>query len=187
MTLSRMDRMLIELLERRTDDGRGADLSDERVWAVLCEGSEFDENEKLLLATSPLARETYALGMQELEIKRRATLERWKRAGLQTQTTSLLAASADRYPIVVSTDDFEVVVRQHPTSEGWTITLALGETFHRNIGPNEGITLLDDANVSWVRGAPNVYGEIHSYKWPYDESPVERMRKPGFTLRVEHV
>jgi len=87
---------------------------------------------------------------------------------------------------VIPSDDFSVTVRRHPIRDGWVITLALGERFRRTTRSEDILVLVDDQDVTWARGQINTYGEIHSYRWPYDESPAERMRRPGFALRVVH-
>jgi hypothetical protein len=183
---SGIEKLLSDVLAMQQEDGRGAELTEERVRDVLLGTESFSDAEEHLLANSPLARHTYAAALEEVEIEREAYRQRCERAGLHTSTGNLLAAATGQYPLVIPSDDFLVTVRPHPIDGGWVITLALSEQFRRITGPADVLTLVDDQNVTWIRGQLNVYGEIHSYCWPYPESPAERARRPGFALRVLH-
>ena len=183
---SGIEKLLNDVLALQQEDGRGAELTEERVRDVLLGAASFTDAEEHLLASSPLARGTYATALAEVEIEREAYRQRCERAGLHTSTGSLLAAATGQYPLVIPSDDFSVTVRPHPIDGGWVITLALSKQFRRITGPADVLALVDDRNVTWVRGQLNVYGEIHSYCWPYHESPAERSREPGFALRVLH-
>ncbi|MCB1545173.1 MAG: hypothetical protein H6872_09320 [Methylobacteriaceae bacterium] len=184
MTQANIDRLLFELLDRQDEDGRGADLSEERLREVLREGKLLCDDEKYLLATSPLARANYVAVEETLRVEREAKRRGWQQAGIQTETR-LLAASSDSDPLVIAGGDFSVTVRRHPTSDGWLVTLALGDKFLRNIGPEDIISLVDDQGNVWVRGRPSVYGQVHAYEWPYPGSPASETRRTGFSLRVE--
>lgn len=181
-----IERLLGDVLALQQEDGRGAELMDERVREVLLGADSFTDAETHLLATSPLSRRIYAEVLEEVLIEREAYRQRCERAGLRTSTGSLLAAATGQYPLVFPVDDFSVTVRPHPIDGGWVITLALSERFRRVTGPADVLMLVDDQNVTWARGQLNVYGEIHCYRWPYPESPAERTRRPGFALRVLH-
>jgi hypothetical protein len=185
MTLSPMDKLLAEILDRQDEDGRGAELSEERVRAVLCEGKRLNPAEKYLLATSPLARDTYANVLNEVEIERQACRHRWEHAGIQTSVHTLLAAATAHYPLVIPAKDFSVTVRPHPT-RAWSITLKLGEGFLRQIGGRDILALVDHQEVVWASGPVNDYGEITTAGWSSSETPLERTRQRGFSLQVRH-
>jgi hypothetical protein len=59
-TGSGIERLLKEVLARQLEDGRGAELTEQRVRAVLSGRDAFTTDEEYLLVTSPLARLTYA-------------------------------------------------------------------------------------------------------------------------------
>jgi hypothetical protein len=187
MTLSNFDRLLIKVLNTQDEDGRGADLSEERARAICC-GDKMHQGEKYLLVTSPLARKTYRRVWENVQIEREACHRRWERAGVQTTTAVLAAAASEQYPIEIpgKSGDFRVIVRPHSMSQGWIITLSLGESFRRNVRNDEILAVFDDRRAVWVRGTVNSYGEIHSYDWSYKETPWERIRQQGFGLTVEH-
>jgi len=181
-----MAKLLSDVFGSQDEDGRGVDLTEERVVDVLLGGGTFSAAEEQLLAASPLARNTYAEVFVDLQIERDAYQQRCELAGIRNSTKFLLAAAGGQYPLVIPSEDFSVTVRPHPIRDGWVITLALGEQFCRITRAEDVLVLVDDQGVMWVRGQINTYGEIHSYKWPYDESPTERIRKQGFALRVIH-
>lgn len=186
MNATGIGKLLSDVLASQDEDGRGGDLTEERVVDVLLGGGTFSAAEERLLAASPLARNTYAEVFDDLQMERDAYQQRCELAGIRNSTRFLLAAAGGQYPLVIPSDDFSVTVRAHPTRDGWVITLALGERFRRVTRAEDVVVLVDDQGVTWVRGQINTYGEIHSYNWPYDESPTDRMREPGFALRVIH-
>jgi hypothetical protein len=157
---------------------------EERVRQVLSGRDIFTTEEEHILATSPLARLTYAEALEDWRLEEEAFAQRCERAGIKTQTGSLLAASGGQYPIVLPSDDFSVTLRPHPVSAGWVISLTLRDQFRRIIHADEQLALVDDRNVTWLRGQVNSYGEVHSYDWPYDETPARCVQREGFRLRI---
>jgi hypothetical protein len=69
---SGIDRLLKDVLALQDEDGRGAELTEERVRHVLLGRDTFKADERSLLATSPLARLTYAEITEDLRLEREA-------------------------------------------------------------------------------------------------------------------
>jgi hypothetical protein len=188
MTLSALDKLLIEVLGRQKEHWHGAELTEERIRAVLQQRALFDDRERFLLASSPIAREIYAQIWAEVDIDREACRRRWANAGLATSTGSLRAATThEHYPIEIEgmNDDFLVTIRRNPLQQGWLITLSLRERFRRAVKVGDVLAMVDDRNVRWIVGSPNEYGELHTSDWPYVETPWERIRQHGFVLYVQ--
>jgi hypothetical protein len=183
---SAIERLLADVLALQDEDGGGAGLAEERVRHVLLGRDTFTADEENILLTSPLARATYAEVLEDVQIEREAFRHRIEIAGIEPATAVLLAASGGPYPMVIPSEDFSVTVRSHPLSKGWVITLTLRDRFRQIIHSEDVLALVDDQDVTWLRGQMNSYGEIHSYDWPYDGTPVERMQRSGFALRVQH-
>jgi len=187
MTMKRgMEELFRAVLAVQDEDGQGAELTEERVRAVLLGLDVFTADEERMLATSPLARDTYAEVFEEVEIERQVFRQRCEQARLNTNTGVLLAAAGGHDPIEIPSDDFSVTIRSHPVSEGWIVTLTLRDRFRRMARAEDVLALVDDQGVTWLRGQVNTFGEINSYEWPYDETPAERIQKSGFALRVQH-
>ena len=183
-TGSGMHRLLSDVLALQNEDGRGAELTEERVKHVLLGRDAFTTDEERILTSSPLARLTYAEIVEDLRLEEEAFQQRCERAGIKTETGALMAASGGQYPMVLPSDDFSVTLRPHPMSAGWVISLTLRDQFRRIMHSNEGLALVDDQGVTWLRGQVNSYGEVHSYDWPYDETPTKCVQREGFKLRV---
>jgi len=179
-----MQRLLSNVLALQNEDGRGAELTDERVKQVLLGRDAFTAAEERMLATSPLARLIYAEVLEDLRLEEEAFAQRCERAGVKTETHSLLAASGGQYPMVLPSDDFSVTLCPHPVSAGWVISLTLHDQFRRIMHSDEGLALVDEKGVTWLRGQVNSYGEIHSYDWPHDETPAKCVQREGFKLRI---
>jgi hypothetical protein len=181
-----MEGLFRAVLAVQDEDGRGAELTEERVRDVLLGLNVFTADEERMLATSPLARDTYAEVVEDLQIERQVFEERHKAAGLKTSTSPLLVAESEQDLIEIVSDDFSVTVRSHPVSDEWIITLKLHDRFREIVRAEDVLTLVDDTDVTWVRGQVNDYGEIHSYCWPCKETPAERIKKQGFALNVRY-
>src|SRR5258708_28067843 len=74
---SGIDRLLKDVLALQDEDGRGAELTEERVRHVLLGRDTFTADERSLLATSPLARLTYAEIAEDLRLEREAFEQSW--------------------------------------------------------------------------------------------------------------
>ena len=74
---SGIDRLLKDVLALQDEDGRGAELTEERVRHVLLGRGTFTADERSLLATSPLARLTYAEIAEDLRLEREAFEQGW--------------------------------------------------------------------------------------------------------------
>lgn len=182
-TRPEMENLLDEVLALQNEDGRGAELTEERVREVLLRHDTFTAEEERLLRTSPLARLTYAEAAEDLQAGREAAFrERCARASVNTEIVSL-AASGGGYPRF-SNDDFIVELDHHPETDGWVVTLTLLDRVHQIVDPNEVLVLEDDQGATWLRGQVNSFGQIHSYEWSLDDDPAQRARRDGFKLRV---
>jgi len=184
--MTKMEGLLSDMLALQDEDGGGAELTEERVREVLLRRDVFTVDEERMLATSPLARDIYAEILEEVKLERQVFRQRCELAGVNTSTRVLLAAAGGQDPIVIPSDDFSVTVRSHPVSRGWIVTLTLYDRFRRMIRTEDVLALVDDQDVTWVRGQVNDFGEIHSYHWPHNETPTERIRKQGFALGVQY-
>src|SRR5262245_39496643 len=91
-----MEKLLGEVLALHDEDGRGAELTEERARDVLLGRDVFRPHEERLLATSPLARSTYAEVQEDLRLQEEAFLTRCRRAGIETEIVFPLAASGGR-------------------------------------------------------------------------------------------
>jgi hypothetical protein len=185
---SQMEKLLDEVLALQDEDGRGAQLTEERVRDVLLGRDAFTADEERLLATSPLARSTYAEIQEDVQIEREAFRQRCEAANIVTTTarTRLAAESGDN-DFTLQSHDFVVRVRPHPLSPGgWVITLTLSEKFLQIIRAEDVLALVDERNDTWLRGEVNSYGEIHSYDWPYAGTPASSMRRSDLALHVRH-
>ena len=179
---SPMEKLLDEVLALQDEDGRGAELTEERVSDVLLGRDAFTAHEEHLLMTSPLARSTYAEAENDLQIEREAFRQRCEAANIMTTTAETRWAAAGGFTL--SSHDFGVKVRPHPLSPGgWVITLTLSEKFLEIIRPEDVLALVDDHDDTWLRGEVNSYGEIHSYDWPHVGTPADRMH---WRLHVLH-
>ena len=184
---SEMDDLLGEVLALQDEDGRGAELTEERVRHVLLGRDAFTSEEERVLAMSPLARLTYAEALEDLRLEREAFRQRCKMADVRTTTADSRLAAEDGGPdLTLRSKDFSVTARPHPLSQGWVITLTLGAEFRQIVRSDDVLALVDDRNDTWLRGQVNCYGEIHSYDWPYDETPVARMRRGKLALHVQY-
>jgi hypothetical protein len=185
---SQMEKLLDEVLALQDEDGRGAELTEERVRDVLVGRDGFTGDEERLLMTSPLARSTYAEVLEDLQIEREAFRQRCEAANVVTATARMrLAAESGDSDFTLQSHDFVVRVRPHPLSPGgWVITLTLSEKFSKVVRTQDVLALVDDQNDTWLRGEVNSYGEIHSYDWPYAGTPADRMRRSDLALRVRH-
>jgi len=79
---SGIDRLLKDVLALQDEDGRGAELTEERVRHVLLGSDTFTATERSLLATSPLARLTYAEIAEDLRLEREAVQQGWQEEGV---------------------------------------------------------------------------------------------------------
>jgi len=182
------EKLLDEVLALQDEDGRGAELTEERVRDVLLGRDAFTTHEEHLLMTSPLARSAYAEAEDDLQIEREAFRQRCEAANIVTTTahTRWAAAGGDN-DFTLQSHDFVVRVRPHPLSPGgWVITLTLSEKFLEIIRAEDVLALVDDHNDTWLRGEVNSYGEIHSYDWPHVGTPADRMRRSDLALQVRH-
>jgi hypothetical protein len=184
MVKPRMEKLLGEVLALHDEDGRGAELTEERARDVVLGRDVFRPDEERLLATSPLARSTYAEVQEDLRLEEEAFLTRCSRAGIETEIAFPLAASGGRDPPELSNADFSIRLRSRPISEGWVISLTLSDRFRKITHPDGWLIVVDDQGVTWLRGQVNSYGEIHSYGLPGGEDPAKTVRRKGFKLRV---
>jgi hypothetical protein len=184
MVKSGMEKLLGEVLAFHDEDGRGADLTEERARDVLLGHDVFRRDEERLLATSPLARSTYAEVQEDLRLEEEAFLTRCRRAGIETEIVFPLAASGGEDPPELSNADFSIRLRSRPISEGWVISLTLSDRFRKIMHSDGWLIVVDDQGVTWLRGQVNSYGEIHSYSLPGGEDPAKTVRRKGFKLRV---
>lgn len=95
---SQVDGLLRELLSRQVEDGRGAELTEQRVREVMSGRDVFTVAEERLLLTSPLARSTYAQVRAEQQrnsamISRRSRSERVARHGSRANPVKRLLSS----------------------------------------------------------------------------------------------
>ena len=167
MVKSRMEKLLDEVLALHDEDGRGAELTEERARDVLLGRDVLKPYEERLLATSPLARSTYAEVQEDLRLEEEAFLTRCRRAGIE-----------------LSNADFSIRLRSRPISEGWVISLTLSDRFRKIMHSDGWLIVVDDQGATWLRGQVNSYGEIHSYGLPDGEDPAKTVRRKGFKLRV---
>src|SRR5215831_7271897 len=89
-TESGMERLLKEVLARQVEDGRGAELTEQRVREVLSGRDAFTTDEEYLLVTSPLARLTYAEVAEELRLEKEALHQRREQEELQQHRNGVL-------------------------------------------------------------------------------------------------
>jgi hypothetical protein len=184
---SPIEKLLDEVLALQDDDGRGAELTEERVRHVLLGRDTFTTYEQRLLMTSPLARSTYAEVDDDLQIEREAFRQRCEAANIVTTTARTRLAAESDNDFTLQSHDFVVRVRPHPLSPGgWVITLTLSEKFLEIIHAEDVLALVDDHNDTWLQGEANSYGEIHSYDWPHVGTPADRMRRRDLSLHVRH-
>ena len=80
---SGIDRLLKDVLALQDEDGRGAELTEERVRHVLLGRDTFTADERNLLATSPLARSTYAEIAEDLRLEGEAFEQGWQQDAVQ--------------------------------------------------------------------------------------------------------
>jgi hypothetical protein len=184
MVNSKLEKLLGEVLALQDEDGRGAELTQERTRDVLLGRDVFRPDEEHLLATSPLARSTCAEVQEDLRLEEEAFLTRCRRAGIETEIVFPLAASGGQDPPELANADFSIRLRSRPISEGWVISLTLSDRFRKIMHSDGWLTLVDDQGATWLRGQVNSYGEIHSYGLPGGEGPAQRVRRKGFKLRV---
>jgi hypothetical protein len=184
-----MKKLLDEVLALQDEDGRGAELTEERAWDVLSGRGAFTAYEEHLLMTSPLARLTYAGAVDDLKVKRQAFRWRCEAAGVRTTTArKVLAASTADDVFIRDGRDFAVTVRPHPLSPGgWIITLTLREKFLQMIDADDVLALADHHGDIWLCGKVNCYGEIHSFEWPHPGTPADRMRRSDLELRIDKI
>jgi hypothetical protein len=181
---SAMENLLDDVLGLQDEDGRGAELTEERVREVLLGRDAFTAGEEQLLMTSPVARLTYAEVQEDLRLGEEAFLERCRRAGIETEITYPLAASGSEDLPEMSNADFSIKLRSRPISEGWVVSVVLSERVCKIISPGSWLTLVDDQGATWLRGQVNTYGEVHSYGSSCPEDLPQRVRREGFKLRV---
>jgi hypothetical protein len=183
---SGMERLWKDVLALQDEDGRGTALAEERVREVLSGRDAFTAEEELLLAISPLARSVYAEVGEEMRLEEAAFVERFRRAGIDTDLAYPLAASSGGEPLEMSNADFTVRLQKHPSSEEWIVSVILSDRVRdrKIISAGDWLTLVDDQGVTWLRGQVNTYGEIHAYGLSCAEELAQRMRMEGFKLRV---
>jgi hypothetical protein len=184
MVNAKMGKLLGEVLALQDEDGRGAELTEERARDVLLGRDVFRPDEERLLATSPLARSTCVEVQEDLRLEEEAFLTRCRRAGIETEIAFPLAASGGQDPPELANADFSIRLRSRPISEGWVISLTLSDRFRKIMHSDGWLTLVDDQGVTWLRGQVNSYGEIHSYGLPGGEGSAQCVRRKGFKLRV---
>jgi hypothetical protein len=182
MVKSGMEKLLGEVLALHDEDGRGAELTEERARDVLLGRDVFRRDEERVLATSSLARSTYAEVQEDLRLQEEAFLTRCRRARIETEIVFPSAASGGEDPPELSNADFSIRLRSRPISEGWVISLTLSDRFRKIM--HGWLVVVDDQGVTWLRGQVNSYGEIHSYSLPNGEDPAKTVRRKGFKLRV---
>jgi len=189
-TKSPMEKLLEEVLALQDEDGRGAELTEERLRNVLLGRDAFTTHEEHLLMTSPLARSSCAEVREDLRLEGEVFIARCRRAGIKTEVVLPLAASGgqdplDRTVVLLPHDDCPVKLHRHPRSKGWIVSLTLSDRLREIIGPDGWLTLVDNQGVTWLHGQVNSYGEIHSYGLPSGgEDPTQLVRREGLRLRV---
>src|SRR5215470_4270956 len=75
--------LLRGVLAHQVEDGRGAELTEERVRDVLLRRAAFTADEEYLLLTSPLARWIYAGVREDLRLNEEAALRQSREEALQ--------------------------------------------------------------------------------------------------------
>ncbi len=174
--------LLMEILSPQLETGQYGELDEKRFREALTTGPEMSQEEQSLLLLSPVARSDYKRISQEIRMELATRLEA---QGVELELLPLAAATtADK--VVMHGNGFDVTLyRQEGLGVPWVILVQVGTVCLRSLNPMTVLRLVDSGGLEWLRGRPDVNGEI-SATWDDRETDL-LARSRRFSLILEPI
>lgn len=177
-----MANLLTKILDSQIESGRYSSIKESRLRESSTTGPKLTEAEQCLLLLSPLARSDYKRIRGEIRNENLARLDTLR---VERQLFPLAAAS-DEDTIVMKNNGFTVTLyRRKDLGIPWIILVQLGSLYLNAIYPMTTLRLVDSGGLEWLRGRPDINGEITAH-W-VDELTDILARSKRFSLLLEPV
>lgn len=171
--------LIAAVLASQAEPEDAIELTDERIREALTGGPRFTNEEKLLLWTSPDARDHF------LTIRRQVRLDLSQavtRSGLGTSETRLAASGASSQEEIAGNGFIVSLFRDEEFAEEWSISVELTDDYLTLLPAGTPVTLQDTGGMIWARGVPDDHNRLGAV-WTAEESPFDRLGR--HTLRLD--
>jgi hypothetical protein len=174
--------LLVNLLDSQIETGKYGIMEGGRIRKALTIGPFFTDTEQRLLLLSPVARMDYKRIRKEIH---QDVIDRLD--GLQVERQLLpLAADSEEDTIIMKNNGFTVTLyRREDMDIAWIILVQLGPSYLEAINPMTRLRLYDSGGLEWIRGKPDVNGEMTSFWNDIETDLLTRSRR--FSLCLEPV
>ncbi len=180
MNINGMAALLKDILDSQIESGTQGTLNEYRIHEALTKGPELTEEEQSILLLSPVARSDYSRIRYEVIEEIRNNLFEFD-VDLEILP---LAAASDENVISLKGNGFDVTLYQKDNlGIPWVILVQIGTSYREAINPMTTLRLVDSGGLEWLRGKPDVNGEITAAWSDPDTDILARSRR--FTLTLE--
>ena len=172
-------KLFAEILRGQTpSDGT---FTDERIRAALAGNQPLTVEERLLLWSSPDARDHFLAVRRQ---QRRELSDAMREADLGYSERQLAAAGGDNEAQEVQGRGFSVMIfHDDLPGQEWSISCQLDPTYSRVLPPRTVVTLRDVGGLLWVSGVPDDHRCINGVWQHKGETPGGRLLR--HTLRLD--
>jgi len=182
MNTQSLENLFTAMLETQVESGTAGTISKDRLEQAITTGPELTPEEKQILLKSPVARYEY------LDAKNRVFASMNEQLQTQHIETNVLplAASDQSDKHTFSCSGYRVTLyNKKKYGIPWVILLQLDNSFMKIINPMTIIRLVDSGGLEWLRGKPDINGELTASWLDSDTDLLERSKR--FSLNVELV
>jgi hypothetical protein len=182
MNLNGMAELLSGILESQVESGQYGSIDEERIRESRTTGPKLSEAEQSLLLLSPVARSDYRRVCRRIQEE---LTSRLLDQGVEMELLPL-AAATDEDKVVMHGNGFNVTLyKRNDLGIPWVILVQLQTSYLRALDPMTILRLVDSGGLEWLRGKPDVNGEVTA-TWDDPETDI-LARSRRFSLKLEPV
>lgn len=178
-----MARLLSEILDPQIESGEYGAIDKGRLRKSLTNGPGLTDQEQSLLLLSPVARGDFK------DVRNEILEEVYARIHQQSVDMNMLplaAAGEEKDKVILKGRGFSVTLyRRGELGIPWIILVQLGASYLKAINPMTTLRLVDTGGLEWLRGRPDVNGELTG---PWSDAETDLLnRAHRFSLVLEPV